>query len=374
MANSRWLQGWDVIIPLGVLGGIVAIDAALPPRIVVTGAFAMAAIVASAITTVTRTAVVAVAATVLAALSALWNHNFDSMEWWVRLAVTVGIGALAVLLAMVRVRRERKLLHMTAIAEAAQRALLRPMPSSIGSLGFAARYVSATHEALVGGDLYGVVETSGGVRVIVGDARGKGLDAVQMAATVLAGFRHAAIREPSLAAVATDLDNVVTSVAGDEDFVTAVLAEFHDDHSVTLVNCGHHPPMLLSDKGTGRLVDTGGSEPPLGLGSSPHPVTHQLPEGARLLFYTDGLVEARNREGDFFDLADSSLTLGTGELGDALDGLLGDLNDHVGHQINDDVALVLVERQDGQPGSGEAAPTAARPLTSSAGEAGGTWP
>ena len=41
---------------------------------------------------------------------------------------------------------------MTAIAEAAQRILFRTMPSSIGPLGFAARYVSATEEALVGGD------------------------------------------------------------------------------------------------------------------------------------------------------------------------------------------------------------------------------
>ncbi len=136
---------------------------------------------------------------------------------------------------------------MTAIAETAQRALLRVMPASIGSLGFAARYVSATEEALVGGDLYEVAETPNGVRVIVGDARGKGLEAVQMAATVLAAFRHAAVKEPTLTAVATDLDDVVTAVAEDEDFVTAVLAEFHDDHTVTLLNCGHHPPLLLAN-------------------------------------------------------------------------------------------------------------------------------
>ena len=72
--------------------------------------------------------------------------------------------------------------------------------------------------------------------------------------------------------------------------------------------------------------------------------------GARLLFYTDGIVEARNREGDFFQLAHSSLTLRTGEIGDALDGLLRDLNHHVGHEINDDVALVLVERRDAPAG------------------------
>ncbi|MGZ4775232.1 MAG: PP2C family protein-serine/threonine phosphatase [Oryzihumus sp.] len=324
---------------------MVFIDSLLPATVVVSGAFAIAAIVASALTTVRRTAAVAVAAFALAALSALWNHNWGTVEWWIRLATTLAIGALAVPLAMVRVRREQSLRHMTAIAEAAQRALLPAMPSSIGSLGFAARYVSATHEALVGGDLYEVVQTPAGVRMVVGDARGKGLDAVQMAATVLAGFRQAAVREPSLAAVATDLDHVVTSVAGDEDFVTALLAEFHEDLSVTLVNCGHPPPMLLTGKDPGRLVDTGAPEPPLGLGPSPCPVTVDLPEGARLLFYTDGIMEGRDHDGDFFPLAHRATALGTGRLGNALDGLLSDLTDHVGHQINDDVALVLVEQQ-----------------------------
>jgi serine phosphatase RsbU (regulator of sigma subunit) len=240
---------------------------------------------------------------------------------------------------------------MTAIAEAAQRALLPAMPDSMGCLGLAARYVSATQEALVGGDFYELVESTAGVRMVMGDARGKGLDAVRMAATVLAGFRHAAVSEPSLTAVATDLDKVVTSVAGDEDFVTAVLAEFHEDHYVTLVNCGHPPPILLTDTDTdtGRLVDTGPPEPPLGLGPAPRPVTVHLPEGARLLFYTDGIVEGRDHDGDFFPLALRAAALRTGELGDALDGLLRDLKDHVGHQINDDVALVLVERQTALP-------------------------
>ena len=181
--------------------------------------------------------------------------------------MTIGIGALAVILAHLRIRREQDLQHMTTIAETAQRAVLRVIPSSVGSLRFATRYVSATKEALVGGDLYEVVQIPDGVRVIVGDVRGKGLAAVQMAATVLAAFRRAAVLEVSLTAIAADLDNVVTAVAGDEDFVTAVLAEFHDDHSVTLVNCGHHPPLLLTNGDSGRLVDTG--DPQEGGGSVP---------------------------------------------------------------------------------------------------------
>jgi serine phosphatase RsbU (regulator of sigma subunit) len=349
MATRRWLQVGDVLIPLAVLGVIVVLDAVLPARVVVSGAFAFAAIVASALTTVRRTAIVGATAALLAAISPLWHHNSATVNWWVRLAVMVTLGATAVLLAKVRVRRERALRHMTAIAEAAQRALFRTMPSSIGSLRFAARYVSATEEALVGGDFYEVAETRAGVRVIVGDARGKGLDAVQMAATVLAAFRRAAVLEPTLTDIAADLDGVVNAVAGDEDFVTAVLAEFQDDSTVAVVNCGHHPPLLLPESDPGRLVNTGEPEPPLGLHPTPHPVRGDLCEGSRLLFYTDGLVETRNRDGAFFPLADSAAALRTGHLDAALDNLIGQLVDHAGEQINDDMALVLVEHQATRP-------------------------
>jgi hypothetical protein len=344
----RWAQAHDLLVPFGVLGLLVVADVLLPPSLIVTGTFAIAAIVASALTSVRRTSLVAVAAALLAGVSALWNQNLGSVEWWARMTVVVVAGSLAVLLAWVRVGRDNQLVHMTAIAEAAQQALLRGTPSAIGSLGFSARYVSATEEALVGGDLYEVAETDNGVRVIVGDARGKGLEAVQMAATVLAAFRHAAVREPTLTAVATDLDDVVTAVAEDEDFVTAVLAEFHDDDTVTLLNCGHHPPLLLTNAHSRGLVDTGTPEPPLGLGPAPSPVTCLLGEGSRLLFYTDGLVESRNREGTFFCLEDSAEALSTDELGTALDGLLGRVVDHVGERVSDDVALMLVERQDGR--------------------------
>jgi phosphoserine phosphatase RsbU/P len=346
----RQSRARDLLIPLGVLGLLVMADVLLPPSLIVTGTFAIAAIVASAVTTVSRTALVAVAAALLAGVSALWNQNLGTGEWWMRMALVLIGGALAVALARIRLGRERVLVQMTEIAEAAQRALLPAMPASIGSLGLAARYVSATEEALVGGDLYGVADTPHGVRVIVGDARGKGLEAVQMAATVLAAFRRAALAETSLAAVATDLDEVVAAVADDEDFVTAVMAEFHEDNTVSLLSCGHHPPLLLADLRAHHLLDTGPPQPPLGLHPDPWPATCELADGARLLFYTDGLVESRNGEGTFFCLEDCAEALSTDELDTALDGLLGRVVDHVGQRVNDDVALVLVERQNGRLG------------------------
>ncbi len=131
MVTPRWSRFRNLVIPLAVLGLIVVVDALLPPQIVVSGAFAVAAIVASAIATVRQTAVVAAAAVLLAGVSALWNQNFETVDWWVRLATTFLVGALAVVLSAVRVQREAKLQQMTALAEAAQRALLRAMPHSI---------------------------------------------------------------------------------------------------------------------------------------------------------------------------------------------------------------------------------------------------
>jgi serine phosphatase RsbU (regulator of sigma subunit) len=318
----------------------------LPPTLIVTGTFVLAVGVAAALSSVARTAVLGIVATVLAATSGLWNQNFGTTEWWLRIVIVVLGSLLAVSVATIRVRSDRTLQQMTAIAEAAQRALLPALPPSIGSLGLAARYVSATEEALVGGDLYGVAETPHGIRIIVGDARGKGLEAVQMAATVLAAFRRAAVAETSLAAVATDLDEVVAAVAGDEDFVTAVLAEFNDDHTVTLLSCGHHPPLMVADGRRRCLLDTGPPQPPLGLHPDPWPATSQLADGARVLFYTDGLVESRDPDGTFFPLEKSADTLQTRDLGAALDGLLDRLVDHVGNRVDDDVALVLVENHD----------------------------
>jgi phosphoserine phosphatase RsbU/P len=180
----------------------------------------------------------------------------------------------------------------------------------------------------------------------MGDVRGKGLDAIGLASTVLAAFRRAARVEPTLTAVAADLDDVVTAVADEEDFVTVVLAEFHDDSSVTLLNCGHHPPLLVADH-SHVLVDTGSPAPPLGLHPEPMPATCRLDEGTRLLFYTDGLVESRDCHGTFFPLEESSEALTTKDLGTALDGLLDQVAEHVGERVNDDLALLLVERQDG---------------------------
>lgn len=344
-ARSWWRQ---LAVPLAVLALLVLIDQSLPPTLVLSGSFSLAALVASAFASVEATAVVAVLAVFMATLSGLWNHNTDSLEWWVRLGGAAVLAAMAVLIAAIRARRERDISRMTVIADAAQQALLRAMPRSVGSVGFAARYVSATEAARVGGDLYEVTETPFGVRVIVGDVRGKGLDAVQLAATVLASFRRASFLQESLSGVAADLDQVVTAVAEPEDFVTALLAEFHEDGTVTVVNCGHPAPLLVPAGAPANLLDTGEPQLPLGLGPTGHAVTVSWPARARLLLFTDGLVETRDGSGAFFPLSDNALLLARGSLDEALDNLLRRLRGYAARHLDDDIALVLAERKTGQ--------------------------
>jgi sigma-B regulation protein RsbU (phosphoserine phosphatase) len=98
-------------------------------------------------------------------------------------------GIFAVLLAVIRSRREGALIR---ISERVQRAILRPLPAELGGVAFASHYQSATREAMVGGDLYDITMTQFGPRFIIGDVKGKGLDAVGLCAAVLAVFRELA--------------------------------------------------------------------------------------------------------------------------------------------------------------------------------------
>src|ERR1700722_15336377 len=80
-------------------------------------------------------------------------------------------------------RQELQMANMTSVAEAAQRAVLRPLPEQLGPLKLGVVYLAAAAEARVGGDLYEVTHTEGhGIRLIIGDVRGKGLGAVEVAA------------------------------------------------------------------------------------------------------------------------------------------------------------------------------------------------
>ncbi|MER5408857.1 PP2C family protein-serine/threonine phosphatase [Streptomyces sp. NPDC002769] len=258
-----------------------------------------------------------------------------------------------------RERSTRELLGVRAVAEAVQRVLIRPMPPSIGSLRIRAEYQASHPQARVGGDLYAVASADGAVRFLIGDVKGKGLAAVDDAAALLGAFRSSSRRTPSLAELMALLDEAVQAhfeevAATDPDvaerFITALLLEIPADGScVRMINCGHPPPLLV-EGGTVRSVPAQRPAPPLGLNSSgtqDYATTVQpLAEEALLLLYTDGVIEARDPKGNFFDL-EGRIAAWPGSDPDALlPYILDGLTAHVGGnmRLNDDAAMVTVRR------------------------------
>ncbi|MEH1098683.1 PP2C family protein-serine/threonine phosphatase [Micromonospora sp. CPCC 205561] len=249
--------------------------------------------------------------------------------------------AIAVATAAVRQRQAQQIVELSRLASVAQQAVLRPLGPQVGTLSVAARYISSTATAEIGGDLYEAVDTPYGVRMIIGDVRGKGLDAVRLASIVLGSYRHVAYERADLRAIVADLDRAVARSVGDEDFVTAALVEERGG-TLTIVNCGHPPPLLLR-RGAVIPLEPPAPAPPLGFMPAVRPRVERLEPGDRLLLFTDGLGEAR-RDGEFFPTADRAWRLlGHGTVADGLASLETALVEWVHGRLDDDIALVLME-------------------------------
>ena len=270
------------------------------------------------------------------------------------LSVLLLLAAFAVANSALRTVAQRRLGQVRAVARVAQSALLREVPATVTAGRLASRYVSAAAEAQVGGDLLEVVADIAHPRWLIGDTRGKGLSAVRLASVAMTSFRDACAQpDLSLPEIARVVDRSVTRAAGDEDFVTAVFAELDPRGWLQLVICGHPPPLLLAADGGLRALTPGAYATPLGLRPDLRPATFSISPGDRLVFCTDGLLEARDGAGQFFRLEDCLDTLRLPDLQGAADGLLDQLLAHTGRKLEDDVALLLVEAT---PASAESRP------------------
>jgi len=279
-------------------------------------------------------------ATIIGMVFAAADARFDTVGMVNVVGIMLATG-IAAAVAMIRQRQAARIAELLRLAAVAQQAVLRPLGPQVGNLAVAGRYISASAAADIGGDLYEALDTPYGVRIIIGDVRGKGLDAVRLASIVLGSYRHVAFERADLRAIVTDLDRAVARSVGDEDFVTAALVEERGG-TLTIVNCGHPAPLLLR-RGQVIALDPPAPAPPLGFMPVARPRVERLEPGDRLLLFTDGLGEAR-REGEFFPTADRAWRLlGHGTVGDGLASLETALVDWVHGQLEDDIALVLLE-------------------------------
>ena len=245
---------------------------------------------------------------------------------------------------VLRTAAQRRLGQARAVARVAQSALLREVPRSVASARLASRYLSASAEARVGGDVVEVNADGPNPRWLVGDTRGKGLAAVRLASVAATSFRDACAQPGlSLTEIARAVDLSVTRAAGEEDFVTAVFAELDPRGWLQLVNCGHPPALRLSAGGDLAELAPASFSTPLGLHPDLSLSTFSVRTGDRLLFFTDGLLEARDRAGRFFRVDQQTDALRRPDLQAAADELLDRLRAHARHRLDDDVAVLLAE-------------------------------
>ncbi|MFF0461734.1 PP2C family protein-serine/threonine phosphatase [Streptomyces mexicanus] len=272
----------------------------------------------------------------------------------VDLADVLTTSFLALAVNRILARQGRRLAQARDVAEIAQRAVLPDPPRRAGPVAVAARYVAADTEARIGGDLYAVQSTPFGVRAIIGDVRGKGLGAVSTVSVLIGAFRVEAESAASPADLADRLDAALArggTTDGWEDFTTAVLVQISPDgRTAHVCNRGHPPPYLVHERAV-RALEPSSHAVPLGMrlpgtaadGAAPTDV-FPLPEGASLLLVTDGVTEARDARGVFYDPCRRLPPGVYAHPRRLVDALVRDVSCWTGGRNQDDMAVLALKR------------------------------
>ncbi|GHA96505.1 MULTISPECIES: PP2C family protein-serine/threonine phosphatase [Streptomyces] len=348
-------------LPTLMIGVGIVFDLVTPTAVTAVPLFAAAPLIAAPFFSLASTVRTGVAATLAVLAIRLSDGLITKVVPLTDLLTLITVSALALVINGVVRRSNEQLASARAVAETAMRAVLPTPDDRIGGLLVAARYEAAQADEFVGGDLFAVADTPHGVRLVVGDVRGKGLDAVEAVAVVIGAFREAAEQELSLEGVAQRLERALAregsrrgGLDSMEGFVTVVLAEIPAGAgAVRIVNRGHPEPILLHADGALEVLAPTAPALPIGMDLGVWPDRSdewELPAGATLLAFTDGLSEARDADGVFYDPAArlrGRIFPGPEEL---LSALTDDVRLHTGGRATDDLALLAVGRPArGQP-------------------------
>ncbi|GAB2771403.1 PP2C family protein-serine/threonine phosphatase [Streptomyces chlorus] len=347
--QMRWFR-W---LPAALILGVFLLDLLTPPHVRVFLLLAAVPVLVapwlSLAGTITTGAAALLAAVALPLVRDRTPFGIDNIFPF---STFVTLTLLAAVVNRLLARERRQLKNAREVAEAVQRAVLPSPPHRIGPLTVATRYEAATREAAIGGDLYAIHSTPYGTRLMIADVLGKGLGAVQTVNALLGTFHEATLHIPDLPGVVRRLEeriqeaNAAENGVEAERFATAVIAELSADGSTLHMANRAHPAPLLLHRGRVRPLEPGTPSLPLGLadlGGPDVPVDrYVLPEGAVLVLFTDGVVEARDHRGIFYDPIPRLSRPLPPDPNHVLDALLADLHRHAAGHLNDDVALLAI--------------------------------
>ncbi|MCF2526304.1 PP2C family protein-serine/threonine phosphatase [Yinghuangia soli] len=296
----------------------------------------------------------AAAAAVFAAYLTMEYENTGTATKAIHLGVVVGLGVVGVWASATRVRHSIQLGQARSATLILQRTVLEPIPTDLPGYEVSALYLPADLETKVGGDMFAVVRSRHGMRVLMGDVRGKGIGAVTTAATLMACFREAAHYEPSLPGLAARLEERIAQIdeerAGpaDERFATAVLFAFDEPTHLRMLSCGHTPPLHLR---SGRAVELELpiNAPPLGTAGLYDRIEYaeyrvSYVPGDVLVVVTDGVTEARDPAGRFYPFGERLIRWGHHGAQRIANELITDVTIHTGGRLRDDAAVLVVRK------------------------------
>lgn len=242
----------------------------------------------------------------------------------------------------------------TYIARTLQHSLLPPHLPDIPGLEVAARYRAAGEGNEVGGDFYDLFDTGDAHwAVLIGDVCGKGADAAATTALARYTLRAAAMRERRPGRVLAVLNEALLRQRDDRQFCTVAYATIEiRPHGLELVvACGGHPaPVVVRRNGRVETAPCGGTL----LGVVPDPDLQEaalaLEPGDALVLYTDGVTEARMRDGLFGP--ERLATVAGGAAGRTATEIARRIEEAVAvsGELRDDLAIVVLRVPDGTNG------------------------
>jgi len=189
----------------------------------------------------------------------------------------------------------------------------------------------------IGGDFFDAVNTKEGLAVVLADVSGKGVSAALLASTLQGMiYSHLLAGMPLLDVVAA-VNSFFTAKLVGEKYATVLLARLRRDGELEYVNCGHVPPLLVCG---GEVIRPPHGNVPVGLlpDATFESATCQMKSGDRFILVTDGVTEAENPSGDFFE--DFRLEAAASR-SPTLEGILSAVTEFcAGNPLNDDCTVV----------------------------------